>query len=294
MSEQMLVNKVALVTGAAGGFGRVLVKAFAEQGARVCALDVDAGSLSALRSELPEALRSRVLTLVADISDYAACEQAVARAQSELGGVHILVNNAALGMGLISLEYMQQPVKILDITPDMWQRFVAVNFTGSWNMTRACITPMLAQRWGRIIDITTSLYSMLRDGFQPYGPCKAGLEAMAAAHAKEFAGSGVTVHVVIPGGPSDTPMVPHAVRLRAQGSGAARRHGIAHRVAVLAGGRWPHRQSLHRGGVGDRPGAGAGRGTLPRAHRLAAVGAASGVTGRGGDRELNRSVPIRG
>lgn len=208
MSEQMLVNKVALVTGAAGGFGRVLVKAFAEQGARVCALDVDAGSLSALHSALPEPMRSRVLTLVADISDYAACEQAVARAKTELGGVHILVNNAALSMGLISMEYMQKPEQILDITPDIWQRFVAVNFTGSWNMTRACITPMLAQRWGRIIDITTSFYSMLRGGFQPYGPCKAGLEAMAAAHASEFAGTGVTVNVVIPGGPADTPMVP--------------------------------------------------------------------------------------
>jgi len=208
MSEQLLANRVALVTGAAGGFGRVLVKAFAEQGARVCALDVDAGSLSALRSALPEPLRSRVLTLVADISDYAACEQAVARAQSELGGVHILVNNAALGLGVISREYMQKPVHILDITPDVWQRFVAVNFTGSWNMTRACTTPMLAQRWGRIIDITTSLHSMLRGGFQPYGPCKAGLEAMAAAHAQEFTGTGVTVNVVIPGGPADTPMVP--------------------------------------------------------------------------------------
>jgi NAD(P)-dependent dehydrogenase (short-subunit alcohol dehydrogenase family) len=111
-------------------------------------------------------------------------------------------------MGVISREYMTKPVKILDITPDIWQRFVAVNFTGAWNMTRACIAPMLGQRWGRIIDVTTSLYSMLRGGFQPYGPCKAGLEAMAAAHAKEFAGTGVTVNVVIPGGPADTPMVP--------------------------------------------------------------------------------------
>jgi NAD(P)-dependent dehydrogenase (short-subunit alcohol dehydrogenase family) len=208
MSEQMLVNKVALVTGAAGGFGRVLVKALAEQGARVCALDVEAGALSAMHGALAAPLRSRVITQVADIADYAACGQSAARAQAELGGLHILVNNAALSMGVISREYMTKPVKILDITPDIWQRFVAVNFTGAWNMTRACIAPMLGQRWGRIIDVTTSLYSMLRGGFQPYGPCKAGLEAMAAAHAKEFAGTGVTVNVVIPGGPADTPMVP--------------------------------------------------------------------------------------
>ncbi len=208
MSEQLLADKVALVTGAAGGFGRVLVKALAEQGARVCALDVEAGALSAMHGALPAPLRGRVITLVADIADYAACEQAAARARSELGGLHILVNNAALGMGVISRDHMTKPVKILDITPEMWQRFVAVNFSGAWNMTRACISPMLAQRWGRIIDVTTSLFSMLRGGFQPYGPCKAGLEAMAAAHAKEFAGTGVTVNVVIPGGPADTPMVP--------------------------------------------------------------------------------------
>jgi NAD(P)-dependent dehydrogenase (short-subunit alcohol dehydrogenase family) len=56
--------------------------------------------------------------------------------------------------------------------------------------------------------VTTSFFTMLRGGFHPYGPCKAGLEAMAAGHAKEFEGSGVTVNVVVPGGPADTPMVP--------------------------------------------------------------------------------------
>jgi NAD(P)-dependent dehydrogenase (short-subunit alcohol dehydrogenase family) len=83
-----------------------------------------------------------------------------------------------------------------------------VNFSGAWNMTRACIGHLLAQRWGRIIDVTTSFFTMLRGGFHPYGPCKAALEAMAAGHAREFEGSGVTVNVVVPGGPADTPMVP--------------------------------------------------------------------------------------
>lgn len=208
MEAQALQGKVAVITGAAGGFGRVLVRAFLEQGASVCALDVEQTALDAMKSEMPAALRGRVLDLVADIADYDACEHAVAQTLDRLGGLHILINNAALGMSLISVEHMRKPVQITDITPQMWQRFVAVNFTGSWNMTRACITPMLAQRWGRIIDITTSFFTMLRGGFQPYGPCKAGLEAMASAHAKEFEGTGVTVNVVIPGGPSDTPMVP--------------------------------------------------------------------------------------
>jgi NAD(P)-dependent dehydrogenase (short-subunit alcohol dehydrogenase family) len=111
-------------------------------------------------------------------------------------------------LGVIRGDVFTKPVDIGEITPALWQRFVAVNFTGAWNMTRAAIDPMRAQRWGRIISVTTSFFTMLRGGFQPYGPAKAGLEAMACAHAEEFAGSGITVNVVVPGGPADTPMVP--------------------------------------------------------------------------------------
>jgi NAD(P)-dependent dehydrogenase (short-subunit alcohol dehydrogenase family) len=122
--------------------------------------------------------------------------------------VHILINNGAIGMGAVRPDHHVNLVGIREIEPQLWQRFVAVNFSGAWNMTRAAIEPLLEQRWGRIIDVTTSFFSMLRGGFHPYGPCKAGLEAMAAGHAKEFDGSGVTVNVVVPGGPADTPMVP--------------------------------------------------------------------------------------
>lgn len=208
MQSASLSGKTAIITGAGGGFGRVLSTAFLQQGAQVMGLDVDARLLEDYQSQLPAASRSRFHSLIADIADYAECGRAVTQARTQLGGAHILINNAALGMSLISVDHMHKGVDITDITPQMWQRFVAVNFTGSWNMTRAVIDDMRARRWGRIIDITTSFFTMLRGGFQPYGPCKAGLEAMAAAHAKEFEGSGITVNVVVPGGPADTPMVP--------------------------------------------------------------------------------------
>src|SRR5262249_27466770 len=112
------------------------------------------------------------------------------------------------GMGAIRMDHMRTPVGIREISPKMWQHFVATNFSGAWNMTRASIERLLAQRWGRIINVTTSFATMLRSGFHPYGPCKAGLEAMPSGHEKEFEGRGVTVNVVIPGGPADTPMVP--------------------------------------------------------------------------------------
>ena len=65
-----------------------------------------------------------------------------------------------------------------------------------------------AQGFGRIVNVTTSFFTMLRGGFAPYGPAKAGLEAWSASLAQELAATGVTVNVVVPGGPTDTPMVP--------------------------------------------------------------------------------------
>jgi NAD(P)-dependent dehydrogenase (short-subunit alcohol dehydrogenase family) len=203
-----LEGRTALVTGAAGGFGIVLVRALLAQGANVMALDVNRGGLRALQDSLPDEARRRFAVQVADIADYAACEDAVANTLDKLAGLHILINNGALGMSIIRPDHMVRLIDIREIAPEMWQRFVAVNFSGAWNMTRASIGHLLDQRWGRIINVTTSFFTMLRGGFQPYGPCKAGVEAMSAAHAKEFEGSGVTVNVVVPGGPADTPMVP--------------------------------------------------------------------------------------
>jgi NAD(P)-dependent dehydrogenase (short-subunit alcohol dehydrogenase family) len=210
MSTGKLSGRVAIVTGAAGGFGRVLVHALLAEGAKVSAVDVSESGLMALARAVPATGEERLLAKVTDISDHAACEAAVEDTIDRLGGLHILINNGALGMREIRDDHMVNLIAIQEITPQMWQRFVAVNFTGAWNMTRAAIGNLLNQRWGRIINVTTSFFTMLRGGFHPYGPCKAGLEAMTSGHAKEFANTGVTVNIVVPGGPADTPMVTDA------------------------------------------------------------------------------------
>lgn len=203
-----LKGKVVILTGAAGGFGRVLTRALLEEGANVAALDINEIGLAGLKESLPADAAGRLTTRVADISEHDACEEAVAGAIRHFGGVHILINNGAMGMGAIRADCLERLVGIDEITPEMWQRFVATNFSGAWYLTRAVVGPMRNQGWGRIITVTTSFFTMLRGGFHPYGPAKAGLEAMAAGHAEEFAGTGVTVNVVVPGGPADTPMVP--------------------------------------------------------------------------------------
>lgn len=208
-------RRVALVTGAAGGIGTELTRALVKAGIGVMAADVAAPGLDSLRERLSgEGLAQHLDCLPLDISDHAACSAAVESTQRRFGSLDILINNAAIGMSAIREDHLTNLVAIEELTPAIWNRFVAVNLSGSWYLTRAAVPAMKRAGWGRIITVTTSFFTMLRGRFHPYGPVKAGLEAMAAGHAQEFAGTGVTVNVIVPGGPADTPMVPQSSGMR--------------------------------------------------------------------------------
>lgn len=207
---ELLKSKCAIVTGGAGGLGRAIVCGLLESGASVLIVDINDQALVDFEAELRRAdyLSDQYQTLTADVAKANECTLAVARAREHFGGPHILINNAAMGMQHIRDDHMTRLVTIDELDPETWQRFVDVNLCGPFFMTRAAAVPMLKQKHGRIIDITTSFFTMLRGKFHPYGPTKAGMEAMAAGHAVEFQGTGITVNVVVPGGPADTPMVP--------------------------------------------------------------------------------------
>lgn len=206
---QTLSGRTALVTGAAGGIGREFVRALSRAEANVMAADVaDAGLKQLVETMEGDGLGQGLATRHLDISDQCACAEAVEATRERFGALDILVNNGALGMGAIRDDHMTNLVGIEEITPQTWDRFVAVNFSGAWYLTHAAVPAMKRTGWGRIITVTTSFFTMLRGKFHPYGPVKAGLEAMAAGHAKEFEDTGITVNVIVPGGPTDTPMVP--------------------------------------------------------------------------------------
>lgn len=217
LTEQCLDGRVAVLTGAAGGIGRVLALALLDAGARVALMDIDGDALDAFAGDtLGGVAAERWLAIAADVSDAAACQDAVARAAATFGHVDILINNAALGMGVVRADHMTAPVGLDEVTPDIWRRFVDVNFGGVYAMTRAAVPFMRragsgrggGRNGGRVITVTTSFFTMLRRGFFPYGAIKAGVEAASAGWAKEFADAGITVNIVVPGGPTDTPMVP--------------------------------------------------------------------------------------
>ena len=198
-------GRVAIVTGGAGGIGRALARAFVARGMRVAIAEIDTAAAARLQDELGA---EHALAVPTDVADPVSCANCVARAVERFGGLHVLVNNAALGMGVIRRDHFTRMVEIEEISPELWQRFVAVNLNGAFFMARAAVPIFRAQRWGRIINVTTSFFSMLRPGFSPYGPAKSALEAWSASLAGELRDRGTTVNVVVPGGPTDTPMVP--------------------------------------------------------------------------------------
>ena len=206
---QSLAGRAALVTGSAGGFGRLITRGLLESGASVVAADINRVGLEALRVELAkDRLDEHCVIRELDISDCRACADTVARMCDASGGIDILVNNGAVGMGVLRADHMTNLVGIDEIEPAVWDNFVSVNLSGAWYLTKMVYPHMKAKGWGRIINVTTSFFTMLRGKFHPYGPIKAGLEAMSAGHAAEFRPDGITVNVVVPGGASDTPMVP--------------------------------------------------------------------------------------
>ena len=207
MADQPLEGKIAIVTGAGSpiGLGHAITLALVRAGARVAMMDINATWLEESANDVREAGGDDcVLPLVADVTDPGAVEEAVARTIAELGGLHVLFNNAGTNPRTVDItpEDRGDPAHFWDIPIAAWMRVISVNLGGPFLMARAVVSHMMAQGWGRIIGVTTSLDTMIRNA--PYGPSKAGHEAFVAAMARDLEGTGVTANVLIPGGGTNT------------------------------------------------------------------------------------------
>jgi 3-oxoacyl-[acyl-carrier protein] reductase len=208
MAETSLQGKVAIVTGAGSpiGLGHAMTRGLVGAGARVALLDINAAWLEQSAGEM-RAIGGDdcALPIVANITDPASVERAVQQTIATLGGLHILVNNA--GINQRSEGFTSEGASnFWHVSPEAWNRVVAVNLSGAFFMARAVVGHMMAQGWGRIIGVTTSMDTMWRKGGTPYGPSKAGHEALIAAMAQELEGTGVTANVLVPGGATYTNM----------------------------------------------------------------------------------------
>lgn len=198
--------RAAIVTGAAGGIGGEITSALLEAGHAVAAVDRDAVALDRLAARFRSTQHEeRLHAILADLADEAACAQAAAAAISRFGRIDGVVNNAGIGMSSIRPDAETLHPGMEELTPALWDNFFAINVRAPFLVTRAALPSMRRYGFGRIVNNTTSFRTMLR--VLPYGATKSALESMSAVWAEELKGSGITVNVLIPGGPTDTPFI---------------------------------------------------------------------------------------
>lgn len=203
--------RVAVVTGGAKGMGREMALALLRNGRKVAAVDNDRASLEELRAiAASNGLDAALLNVEADLSEAASIDDVVRAVMAKFARVDILVNNAGVGQATIRPDNWRNRVRFWEVTPAQWRKFFAVNSDAQFLLSRAVVPGMISRNWGRIINITTSLDSMLRAGFVPYGATKAATEACTAVMAADLAGTGVTANVLVPGGPTNTAFIPSA------------------------------------------------------------------------------------
>lgn len=183
-----LAGRVALVTGASQGIGRACALTLAESGAQVALAARNEEKLAAVVKEI-ETKAGRAAAFRMDVSDEDSVKSAVKSALERFGKIDILINNAGVTRDALLLR-----MKRAD-----WDSVIQTNLSGAFFCTQAVLGPMLKQRWGRIINITSVFGQIGQVGQANYAASKAGLIGFTMAMAREVASRNITVNAVSPG-----------------------------------------------------------------------------------------------
>jgi len=189
MSDSSFAERVALVTGGSRGIGRAIAISLARAGAQVVFTYVsNADAARDTEKALVEA-GGRGRAVRCDVADHAAVEALVASILQEHGRIDIAVNNAGVARDQL----------ILRMKPEDFDAVIATNLRGAWSVCRAVAKPMVKQRYGRIINLSSVVAEMGNAGQSNYAASKGGVEALTRSLARELGSRNVTVNAVAPG-----------------------------------------------------------------------------------------------
>lgn len=200
-------EKVAIVTGGLRGLGRAMALGLAREHYRVAAVGhiaEDADSFVADAASQTGA--DHAITLVADLRQPSECDRIIGQTIEHFGHIDILVNNAGVTFTYIDPgRFRDGPRKFWEISDEVVQTAMDTNYMAADQLSRRLAPKLIAQGWGRIVNVTTKLDTMNRAGSSPYGCSKAALEMATEIWAKEVAGTGLTINIVNPGAGANTP-----------------------------------------------------------------------------------------
>jgi 3-oxoacyl-[acyl-carrier protein] reductase len=187
MTTATLQGQVALVTGASRGIGAAIALELAQQGMKVIGTatsDAGAAAITAALAAHPGCSGANL-----NVNDAAVAQALVDRIAAEQGGLHVLVNNAGITRDMLAMR----------LKDDDWDAVLDTNLKAVFRLSRAVIRPMMKQRYGRIVNITSVVGASGNPGQANYAAAKAGVAGMTRSLARELGSRGITVNCIAPG-----------------------------------------------------------------------------------------------
>ncbi|MCL4520082.1 MAG: SDR family oxidoreductase [Firmicutes bacterium] len=198
------------ITGGSEGLGWAMARALAEAGAKVW---IGSRHLEKVERALGQR-HSQDWELAGgtlDVTQSESIEQWLSAMIGRYRGIDVLVNNAGLGMRTVNPHFFEDPMPFWQVSESGFRKVIETNLTGYFLTAQAVVPRFLAEGRGRIINITMNHATMRRRGFSPYGPSRAGAESLSHIMAEDLKEEGISVNMLLPGGATDTGMIPESV-----------------------------------------------------------------------------------
>ncbi|WP_026462550.1 SDR family NAD(P)-dependent oxidoreductase [Adhaeribacter aquaticus] len=214
----LLTGKRILITGASTGLGFAMAKALATAGASVLVTGRSREKLGRAIQKL-SGLGGEVYGLQMDVRQEDSIAKALDWVKDKWGTLDMLVNNAGIGMRTVNPSFLSDPKPFYVVTAAGFRDLIETNLTGYFLVAKAFVSLFIEQGKGKIVNISMNQETMNRKGFVPYGPSRAGAESLSCIMAEDLKEHHIDVNILLPGGATETEMIPEAYKKHFRESG---------------------------------------------------------------------------